>query len=326
MRPYITLTLGCLLYWLSTSCISQTDSVEGFALAHGYQKVPLRKASTGHDLVTATINGVEGSFVLDTGAVTIINLPLEPKYRLSKDTMVKTMEAAGAAGHINISIHRIDALTIDGVQSLITQLGSSDLNAVLNGLYNSTGHRLDGIIGQDLLMKSQAIIDVGKQHLYLHNTGQTGSTGLYQLMGNLGFTKFTLQPIKLNDFDLTLMTVTAKINGTQLSLILDSGAGTSMLSNTSLEKLKLSDAQPLANFNTTGAGGAVNINTYLIKRFELNNIKLNKSSIASTNLSAVVDFIEKHTGKKVGGILGQDVLTQSKAVIDLANSQLYLKI
>ena len=49
---------------------STTNTLETFLFDKGYEKIHLKKLSTGRLLLKGQLNGIEGAFILDTGAGT----------------------------------------------------------------------------------------------------------------------------------------------------------------------------------------------------------------------------------------------------------------
>jgi predicted aspartyl protease len=326
MKLAIFFLLCCIIYGLAFQYPSHANSLQRQLAKHHYHKIPLKKLSTGHDIVSATINHISGFFVLDTGAISLVNKSVESKYELTADDYLNTYQAAGAGGKITISMFSHKGMTLGHTQVSSHQIGSSDLSTVLQGLFSTTGQVLDGIIGQDVLVASNAIIDTKNQHLFVQSTSAINKFQLEQTMEGLGFKIFDLQPLVLEQFAVTFLTLMVNINGVEALFLIDSGASVSMLNNTNLSQFKLSDGLRLSKDNRSGAGGAFSITSYELDSFALDQIVINKPIIATANLSAVVEFIEKHAYKRIDGVLGQDVLSDLAAVINVAESQLYLKL
>ena len=163
-------TIFMVLMLIASKCISaQSTQAWDAATAPGqnHELIQMNKLSTGHDVVEATINGQTGLFIVDTGAITVINKGLMDKYQLSIEDKIKSQNAAGAGGAIVIGIYSMDSMKFGDLHVPLKQIGVTDLNVVSQGLFNATGQRIDGIIGQDVLLAMHAIIDGANQHLYL---------------------------------------------------------------------------------------------------------------------------------------------------------------
>jgi len=133
----------------------------------GYTKIKLTKINTNHFEIKVKLNGINGKFILDTGASnSCIAINLAEKFKLIvKDSETKAA-GAGATGmetkissknKINISNWKFKNLTVVLL----------DLNHVNTALIEHNASAVDGIIGADILEKGKAIIDYEKHCVYL---------------------------------------------------------------------------------------------------------------------------------------------------------------
>ncbi len=132
-----------------------------------YKNIPLIKTKTGHFEFKASINGVKGRFILDTGASnTCVSLDLEEHFHLSsKETETK----AAGAGALDIETkiaHNVE-LKIGKIRWNDWDLVLIDLSHVNTALTQHGVKSVEGIIGADLLNDGCAVIDYKKQVLYL---------------------------------------------------------------------------------------------------------------------------------------------------------------
>ena len=132
-----------------------------------YIRVKLKLTKTNHFELKASINGVKGLFILDTGASnSCVGFTDIETFKLkAKDSKIK---AAGAGA--------IDMLTQSSAKNLIKigkwqfqklNLVLFDLTHVNTALTNHNGKSVNGIIGADVLKKGKAIIDYNEKYLYL---------------------------------------------------------------------------------------------------------------------------------------------------------------
>lgn len=132
-----------------------------------YTRVKLKETITNHLEFKATINGVVGSFILDTGAssscVGFNNI--EYFKLLAEDSQIKAA-GAGASDMLTQSANK-NVLKIGKWQYNNLSLVLFDLSHVNNALINHDSQPVDGIIGADVLKKSKAIIDYSQKYLYL---------------------------------------------------------------------------------------------------------------------------------------------------------------
>ena len=143
------------------------ETLQKFLLNNGYTKIKLHLTKTNHFEIIAKINGVKGTFILDTGAsnscvgfesVELFNLKAEES----------EIKAAGA-GAIDMETKMSQKNNIkigkwkDDKQVLVL----FNLTHVNTALVNHNSKPVHGIIGADLLKKGKAIIDYNKKYLYL---------------------------------------------------------------------------------------------------------------------------------------------------------------
>jgi len=145
------------------------DELKNFLLDQGYVRIKLKKTATNHFEIKASINGVKGSFILDTGAskscvgtedIDYFNL-------LTEDSEHK---ASGAGpSEIDTLISSKNRIGIGKFKIKKGSLILIDLSHINKALKNQKASPVKGIIGADILLKGKAIIDYNKKYLYLLN-------------------------------------------------------------------------------------------------------------------------------------------------------------
>lgn len=141
--------------------------LKSFLIKKNYIQVPLVLTATNHFEVIATINGVTGRFILDTGASnTCIGFDKIDFFQLtSKASKIK---AAGAgATNMDTLISTKNTITIGGWNKKKLKIVLFDLVHVNEALTAHKALPVDGIIGADILKKAKAIIDYNKCCVYL---------------------------------------------------------------------------------------------------------------------------------------------------------------
>lgn len=138
-----------------------------FLIEKGYTKVKLKLTKTNHFEIKATINGVKGLFILDTGASnSCVGFEAIETFKLkAKDSEVK---AAGAgASDMLTQVSQKNKLKIGKWKKDKVPLILFNLTHVNTALLNYNSKPVDGIIGADILKKAKAIIDYDKNYVYL---------------------------------------------------------------------------------------------------------------------------------------------------------------
>ncbi|MDY0781578.1 retropepsin-like aspartic protease [Tenacibaculum sp. IB213877] len=132
-----------------------------------YVRIKLKKIVTNHLEVTAKINGVEGRFILDTGASnSCVGLDLKEFFKLTSEE--SEIKAAGA-GATDMETHKSEnnTIKIGGWKLNNCHLVLFNLMHVNTALKQHNADEVHGIIGADVLEKGKAFIDYDKKVLYL---------------------------------------------------------------------------------------------------------------------------------------------------------------
>lgn len=133
----------------------------------GFVRIPLKKMNTTHYLVRAKIHGKKANLILDTGASTTcvdINMALHFDIIHEKNNVMAA--GAGAIG-MKTQISHKNELQIGSWK--VTNVGMIlfDLSHINIALQEVNEKAVDGILGADFLKKHRAVIDYGRNCLYL---------------------------------------------------------------------------------------------------------------------------------------------------------------
>lgn len=133
----------------------------------GFYRIPLKKLKTGHYKLKARVNGVMGEFILDTGASnSCIGFSSVDRFiMLTEESKVK----AAGAGAINMQtqIANDNSFTIGNKTSNRMSFVIFDLSHVNEALFQVEEEAVHGILGADYLKANAAVIDYGRNVLYL---------------------------------------------------------------------------------------------------------------------------------------------------------------
>lgn len=143
------------------------DLLKDFLEAKGYSKAKLKLTKTNHFEIKATINGIKGRFILDTGASSsCVGFEAIEHFKLNViDSEIKAV-GAGASGMMT-KLSKSNTLKIGRWKKKRIALILFNLTHVNEGLLNHNANAVDGIIGADILKKGKGIIDYEKKYLYL---------------------------------------------------------------------------------------------------------------------------------------------------------------
>jgi len=132
-----------------------------------YKKINFKVSKTQHLLIKASINGVKGNFILDTGASSsCVGFESIELFRLEAKTSKTKASGAGANG-ILTQMAVDNQLQLGRWKQSDFDLIIFDLSHVNEALVEHKAKPVHGIIGADILMKGKGIIDYYNHCLYL---------------------------------------------------------------------------------------------------------------------------------------------------------------
>ncbi|MDG1661205.1 MAG: retropepsin-like aspartic protease [Winogradskyella sp.] len=141
--------------------------LKDFLIEKGYSKIKLKLTKTNHFEIRATINGVKGRFILDTGASSSC-VGFEAIERFKLKVIDSEIMAVGAGtSNMQTKLSKSNTLKIGNWKKQRVALILFNLTHVNLGLLKHNADAVDGIIGADILKKGKGIIDYDKKYLYL---------------------------------------------------------------------------------------------------------------------------------------------------------------
>lgn len=138
-----------------------------FLEGESFHRIPLKKLKTGHYKMDARLNGIRGSFILDTGASSscVDVAGIEYFNLTSEDSDVKAA-GAGATNMETFAAHgnsfKLGSKKVSDMSFVVF-----DLQHVNEALEQVEEDHIQGIIGADFLKSHRAVIDYGRNALYL---------------------------------------------------------------------------------------------------------------------------------------------------------------
>ena len=137
-----------------------------FLKSEGYNSVNLIFLKTKHYLIEAKVNSINGIFILDTGASnSCICTSLEDKFKvISQYSKEKASSANSEMTHTKISKRNIIQI---GKWNSNASLITFDMSHINNALSQKKIDPIDGIIGADILKKSNSILDYKSNKLFM---------------------------------------------------------------------------------------------------------------------------------------------------------------
>ncbi len=134
---------------------------------NNYKKIKFKVSKTQHLLIKATLNGVKGNFILDTGASnSCVGFESILKYNLVAKKSKTKAAGAGAIGMLTQQSSN-NTLKLGRWKNVDFELVIFDLSHVNAALIQHKAKPVDGIIGADILLHGKAIIDYYNYCIYL---------------------------------------------------------------------------------------------------------------------------------------------------------------
>lgn len=257
-------------------------------------KIPFELVN-GLVVVSASINGDTGNFVLDTGSpVVVVNpnnvLGLEPgktqqayAFR-GKPVKVKHFSWAG------IERESMDALAMD-----------------MTHLENASHRKIHGVIGYEVLSKYELMFDCRNQVLLLYEPHDSWIHKQEAPLFNFRFQMRGQLPV-----------IKARIGGKKVHLGLDTGGTTNLLSEKLLEKLPASAVGKTEEEKILGVG---NLPEYkksaMVRHIEVDDKPLHASRFLFTDLSHLDEL-------HIEGLLAMPFLSQFRFSVNYKTKRVYI--
>lgn len=143
------------------------SDLKSFLLTQGYTFFKLKKTSSKHFTLKAKINGVNGCFIIDTGASnSCVGLDEIDLFNLKLKHSDKKATGAGS-NNISTKLSLQNHLKIQKFKIIKLSLIVIDLTHINTALVEHNTKPINGIIGADILKKYNAVIDYRYKALYL---------------------------------------------------------------------------------------------------------------------------------------------------------------
>ena len=287
----------------------------------GYEIIRLGRGNYNRILVTGTIDGVKGLLFVDTGAV---NTTLSAaKYGFLLKNGVKRPAGVPATTHVN-------ELSVPVAMGKDVQLGSVHLSNVAfpllpeHFLYDrifigAQDQQYDGVVGENILRRYNAVIDCGRLLLYL-NTDPARKLDVGHALFQNVWTRVPMTDVD-NEF-----TVPCTLGGHQYRLLVDTGSPFTVFERSVLfnEDIR-QDEGPLSGAvvgYTPTKQSMVRLDTLQVGNYRATNLQ----PISDPGLAHALSLAKPTAkGTPIVGLLGGDFLGRNNAMIDVGGHGLFLR-
>lgn len=142
-------------------------SLKKFLEEKGYTRIKMKVTKTQHFEVQAKLNGVDGRFIVDTGASnTCVGFDKVKNFKLTSEAS-EILAAGAGATNMKTLISNKNKIKVGNWKKNKLKIVLFDLVHVNEALTAHNVPPVDGIIGADILKKAKAVIDYQKACIYL---------------------------------------------------------------------------------------------------------------------------------------------------------------
>lgn len=142
-------------------------SLKKFLEEKGYTRIKMKVTKTQHFEVQAKLNGVDGRFIVDTGASnTCVGFDKVKNFKLTSEAS-EILAAGAGATNMKTLISNKNKIKVGNWKKNKLKIVLFDLVHVNEALTAHNVLPVDGIIGADILKKAKAVIDYQKACIYL---------------------------------------------------------------------------------------------------------------------------------------------------------------
>ena len=263
-------------------------------------------------LLKASIDSIEGNFVLDTGAPHLI---LNMTY--FRDYPMAPPEADEEPGGITGTAGRSLPAAIPNLQLgpiRYAKLRADRIN--LGHIENSRGVKILGLLGVQLFKRFEMIIDYENSRIHLHLIGRKEASSYQseQLRDASTFHTFSIQLVEHK------ILTTAHIGGKKLNFVIDTGAESNVLDSRLPDRI-FENVSITRRVVLTGSG-----NTKIDALYgDMKNMKIGELALSS--LPVLVTNLEKlcfSYDRCIDGMLGFDFLSMQKIGFNFVRNKMYI--
>jgi Aspartyl protease len=287
---------------------SPPAALKTFLEREGFGGSPLQRRLGNHLFVTTIMNQRKGALMIDTGSPRTL-IDRGTIHSLGLAVQGTKVPVGGVWGwkpeHYGVS--KLTTLMMGNCTFMdvpITVADESHINKV-------RGPHLDGLFGAHEMSKFGMVIDCARQMIYVNPKGPSPATTqkLAEFLAGRGFTRIPMRFDQQHH-----LAIDAALNGHPTSLIVDTGASTTLLASSVAHAC----AVLLSPLNITirdTTAGIVPINIGHVQQLTLGNLQIPNAEVVVANIA-----------KEVGaGLLGEEYLSWNFAIVDVGGMNLYLR-
>ncbi len=323
------LILGALaaaaVMWLPPARLEASDISEvGDILANeGFSVLALRRGSDDQFELAGrvAVNGIPGRFLVDTGArVSVIDRRSLKRFKLTSERTTARISGALGGRTERLRAALATSFRVGPAEMRPFLFGVTNLGA-LNQSRDRSDDDFHGLIGTDVLRAYQFIIDFRGLRFFvrLDDPKNAARSNLSSVLKRNGYVEIPLSRVANSEFEFT-----AHVNGTDFSMLVDTGAAVTLLDRTQARAagLRLQQTDEVVR---GAAGTSRGLMLAEITSFRAGGFSTGPLQMAVTDLAPLNAQFAAAGRPPLGGYLGSDFLRAKNAIIDCANLRLYLR-
>lgn len=274
-------------------------------------------------MVDVTINNEKLRFVLDSGSP-ISSVSLEAATKLNLKLTDLHSQSGPLGGTYKVAKTDVKSIKI-GTNEIATKgMKVADLSN-LKKLKDS-----DGLIGQDILSRLSAFVDLENRLMFLlpedkradssNAPGKNGISGTHRELGihdRLSKVRFTKIPLVI-DTD-GYFKIDAIVNGNKCLMILDTGCGNTSLDSAFAKELGLSLKDGPDDYSL---GGTIHTKEAHLQSFRCGALEA-PATVTVVEMATLNQYISQAHGKPIAGIVGMNFLEVFGSKIDYRDCNLF---
>jgi clan AA aspartic protease (TIGR02281 family) len=118
--------------------------------------------------------------------------------------------------------------------------------------------------------------------------------------------------------------VEATINGRSGTFVLDTGANATVVARQHAGHFGIGDSPAGLSGAIGGLAGETRANQLAIESLRIGSVEVRQDRIVTADLGQLLDMLGRLSGTTVHGLIGQDVMKEHRAIVDVARPMLYM--
>jgi hypothetical protein len=146
---------------------THSSRLHDLLVSDAFTPIPLTPTAVGHFSLKGSIAGRAVTFLLDTGAS---NTVIDTRTADALELVTRPFDQLGGGlGVTGAQTHTasVDHILLEGFRTPLDRVFVMDLETVNRALVDNGAERVDGVVGADVLLRSNAVIDYARRMLYL---------------------------------------------------------------------------------------------------------------------------------------------------------------